>query len=480
VQRAAFAVPYNLSLLPVPLPSRVAVENGCLRLYHEQSESGYVLVPWVLDSRVCRVVESASLCDRKQPYRLMLELARGELHQLRRYVEEWTAIGLQMPEQFFADLRQVTHGFVAALSEQEPAAQDHLATTVLQQCSQLSDQLVREFTSQMLETRIAEEGRLATQLAAQTHQPLGATRELYLQACNAAHLAVSWRQVEEQEGRPCWSVWDDLLQEAEQLGLPITAGPLIDLSAETLPEWVLCHRGDLPTLTAIMCDYIETVVLRYHTRIQRWILIAGANVNGPVQLDDDQRLRLTHRLFTAALHVDPNLQMGIRLAQPWGDYISDAGSTISPLMFADDLLRSGLPLATLDLEMRFGSLIPRASWTRDLLDTVRLLELYEILGLPLSVTLAIPAQSPSGAEGESSAASPCPMWPADWGPTEQAQWVAALTAVVLCWPQVHAVTWECWMDRSSPHVPPLGLVDAQGQSRPLHQSWQQLRNRYLR
>lgn len=477
LERATFAVAYDLSLLPVPLPSRAVVDDGRLCLFHDLSESGHVLVPWLITDKGCRIVESASLCNRNKPYRLLVELARGELHQLRQHVEEWTAIGLELPQDFTRALRDVTRLFIAALSEEDAAVQDRTASVVLEQCGRLSDQLVREFTSQMFETRIQEEGRLSTRLAAQIAEPWGTSRSEYMETCNAVHLNVSWRQVEEIEGQCRWQVWDQLLTEASQAAVPITVGPLVDLSVHALPEWLLAHRGDLPTLAALMCDYVETVIQRYRSIVRRWIIAAGLNVADPLGLDDDQRLRLAQRLLTAALQVDPELEVGLRLAQPWGDYLCDKDSTISPLMFADDLLRSGLSLAIVDLEVRFGPM-PRASLARDLLDTVRMLGLYEILGVPLAVTLALPASLEKPTKDQT-ASTLCPLFLANWGPKDQAEWGAALTALALCLPHVQAVTWESWTDRPAPAFPSIGLLDAEGCPRPLFHHWRQLRSRFL-
>lgn len=477
LSHAAFAVSYDLSLIPIPLPSRAVLQDGYLKLQHNLQESGHVLVPWKVSEGDCRVLESASLSHRLHPYRLLLELARGELHQLREHVEDWTAIGVQLPDSFHRSLRSVTRLFVSALGAEEQQ-QDQLSAAVLEQCSHLSDELVREFSRQMLETRLQEEGRLNTHLAAQTVEPWGSTQADYRRGCNAAHLAISWRQVEPAEGRWCWEVWDTALEEVLAAGLPVTAGPLIDLSREALPEWLWVYRNDCSTLAALMCDYVESAIQRYRSSIRRWIVISGFNLADPLGLQDEQRLRLAHRLLRAANQVDPELDFGIRLAQPWGDYLSLDSAAISPLVFADELLRGGLQVTTLDLEIRFGPL-PRASWPRDLLDTVRLFDLYGALGIPLSVTLAVPAHMPNA---PSAAVSQAPLagWSnVPWDPSQQAQWGADLITLGLSLPMVQAVTWESWQESPSPSFPPVGLLDARGQPQPLWQHWCHLRNLYL-
>ena len=80
-------------------------------------------------------------------------------------------------------------------------------------------------------------------------------------------------------------------------------------------------------------------------------------------------LGLTYRLAEAARQVDPSLELIIGIAQPWGEYMALADRTHSPFIFADTLIRSGLNLAALDLEMVMG-VTPRGSYCRDLARSV--------------------------------------------------------------------------------------------------------------
>ncbi len=139
-----------------------------------------------------------------------------------------------------------------------------------------------------------------------------------------------------------------------------------------------------------MCDYVETTVKRYAGQIRAWQLCTASNSAGILGLGEDEFLWLTARLVEAARQVDPSLQLSVGIAQPWGEYMAVEDRTHSPFIFADTLVRSGLNLAALDLELSMG-LSPRGSYCRDLLEISRLLDLYTLLGVPLRVTLAYPS-----------------------------------------------------------------------------------------
>ena len=118
--------------------------------------------------------------------------------------------------------------------------------------------------------------------------------------------------------------------------------------------------------------------------------LRGFNHTDALGLDDDDRLRLAFRLFEAAAQIDPDLELVSSVAQPWGDYLVNENQTISPLTFPDDLIRAGLRVSAVELEIRSG-VSPRGSLPRDLLEAYRLLNLFGLLGVPIEVLLSTPS-----------------------------------------------------------------------------------------
>ena len=48
--------------------------------------------------------------------------------------------------------------------------------------------------------------------------------------------------------------------------IPISMGPLIDLTAGHFPDWLLHWVGDLPNLAAFFSDFLATLIARYKDR----------------------------------------------------------------------------------------------------------------------------------------------------------------------------------------------------------------------
>ncbi|MFO0821613.1 MAG: hypothetical protein U0792_00470 [Gemmataceae bacterium] len=456
----------------------VEVRDGRINLTKTLSDSGHLLMPWPVGGFATLVAASPTLRERAEPYRLLVELARGKLNQVRSQAAEWQAIGLVTPTTFDRGLLETTKLFGKAV--QAPAAEaDTIASRVLEQSFALADVLAREFAEQLFDTRHQEEELIDTRLAARTMRGWGKLGAEYVRTFNAAQIALRWRDIEPQESSYDWSDTDAAVAAAKEAELPITMGPVIDLAPGMLPIWAAGWEGDLPTLAAFMCDFLETAIRRYKDDVPRWIVCAGFNQSDALGLDDDERLRLAFRLFEAASQIDSDLELILSVAQPWGDYLVKEEHTISPLTFPDDLIRTGLKVAAVELEIRAAT-TPRGSFPRDLLDTARLINLFTVLGRPLEILLSLPsspAADPVAAHhGQSVWAPSSRTGPS---PEGQAEWGASFATLGLCTPHVRSVTWDHWSDED-PHLTPCGgLLDGNGVPKPLLGRLRTIRSAHL-
>lgn len=476
LRQACFAGGYDQT----PSPTQVQIAGDRLVVSRGSNESAYLFLPWPVGANGVMVTATSTLRERAEPYNLLLELARGKLNQVRIQTAEWQEIGLATPADYDRELRETSRRFGEAVLNQPSSAADAASIRVLDQSYQLADRLARLYIEQMFATREEEEGKLPTRLTARyTSPPAGIATQEYGHAFNAARIGFRWRDVEPVESQYDWEGVEAAVAYARITGRPITFGPVIDLSAGMLPAWAAGWDGDLQTLAAFMCDYLETLIGRFRNHIRRWVVCAGFNQSDCLGLTDDERFRLVQRLLEAALQLDPELELVLSIAQPWGDYLAGSDQTISPLTFADDLIRSGVRLSGIELEFR-NATTPRGSLPRDLLDASRALDMFSLLGLPIEVLLSHPASTkPDPPASEHQEAIWTPAWRNGPTPEEQADWGASLAALALCKPQVRAVTWDHWTD-ADPHLTPNGgLVDSAGQPCPLLTRLQAIRTDHL-
>jgi hypothetical protein len=464
----------------MPYPTQIHLEPGQLTVSRQVEESGFLLAPWTIEGLGRLMGSSATLIERSQPYYLQLELARGKVNQVRSQASDWLMGGLQMSGALAEQIRAATLAFSKAVTSLPSDEVDSLSQTALTLGYQAAEQLVQAYIEQVFQVRHQRQAQLDTSLGCRLGSTVpGREATAALRAAfNTVCLPFAWSEIEPAEGVHRWEPQDALLDWAEEQQFTVVGGPLIDFSAARLPDWLWLWERDLASIASFLCDQVELVVKRYHNRIRTWQLTAASNSAAVLNLAEDELLWLTVRLAEAARQVEPNLELLVGIAQPWGEYLALEDRTHSPFVFADTLIRSGLNLAALDLEIIMG-VAPRGSYCRDLLEVSRLIDLYTLLGVPLQVTLAYPAASTLDERADPELDVGAGYWRQGFRPEGQADWTSTFAALALCKPSVRSVQWAHFADTDPHQFPHCGLADGEGTLRPALQCLRELREQHL-
>jgi len=207
-------------------------------------------------------------------------------------------------------------------------------------------------------------------------------------------------------------------------------------------------------LQSFASDFVETVVGRYIGRIRHWEVVCGANCSGLGGLTEEQRLNLVIRTVEAARQVDEQIEISFRIVQPWGEYLSDTSNRLAPIQFIDTLRRTGVRIAEVNLDIRFG-MKRRCSLPRDRLGLSQLLDHWSLLQMPLNVVLSLPDFFPE----------------AEANPQMdelQSQWLRQTLMMCLSKERVAGVYCDGWQSGDATS----NLVRSDGS---LHPAWNQLR-----
>jgi hypothetical protein len=463
----------------MPWQTQAEVNNGLLSLSRGTDESGYVVAPWPIEGIGQVMGTSATLMLRPQPYQLVVELARGKVNQVRGQAADWEAGGLQVPAELTELIYQASCTFGRAVCSTSPEEITALAQEALALGYRAAGQLVDAYVRQVFQIRHQRsEDRLVLGCRADADAIGPELGPRVARAFNRLVLPMSWHLVEAEETTYRWAPFDQMLTWAEDNELDVSAGPLVDFSSSQLPAWLWLWERDVHSIAAFMCRFVEAAVRRYRTRVRRWQLSAASNWASVLSLSEDELMVLTARLGEAARQVDPSLELTIGISQPWGEYMARADRIYSPFIFADHLVRSGVQLSGLNLELVMG-VQGRGSYCRDLLDTSRLLDLYALLGVPLHVTLGYPASTHTDREADPELAVGAGSWRDGYTPAVQAEWATSLGELALCKPFVQAVQWCHFSDRGSHQFPACGLVDADGKPRPALEALEAVRQRHV-
>ena len=464
----------------MPWPTELRFKPDLLAASRSVDESGYLVVPWSVD-KVGRLMGStATLMERPVPYNLLVELARGKVNQLRCQAADWKAGGLQITDPLRELIDDASRVFVQSVAGSEGLQTFDQAREALALSYQAAELLVRAYVDQVFLVRHQRQARLDAALGCRLGLtvPSEVLARPLSDAFNTFCVPMAWSTVESEEGNPDWSGVDALVNWATGTGVPVSAGPLIDFSSANLPAWLWLWERDLPSLATFMCKFVDTAVRRYRGKIRRWQLTAASNNATVLSLTEDELLGLTYRLVETARQVDPSLDLVVGIAQPWGEYMAVEDRTHSPFIFADTLIRSGLNLSALDIELVMG-VTPRGSYCRDLLETSRILDLYALLGVPLRVSLGYPSGDGPDPDADPELRVAAGRWHAGFNPATQAEWAEAFCTLALCKPFVQGVQWVQLTDAGPHPFPHCGLIDAAGAPKPATQRLRELRQQHL-
>jgi len=465
-----------------PLPTSVELQPDQVIVRRTVDESGCLLVPWDIAGSGRLMGSTGTLIERQQPYQLQVELARGKVNQVRSQAADWQEkLGLQIPEPLAQEIRQASLTFSKAVTQPPSLQAAKKAQAALELSYQSAEHLVRVYIDQVCQARHLRQPRLDTTLGCRLGSaPVQGDRAgLVTQVCNSVCLPLAWNEVEPAEASYRWEPYDALLDWARSQGLAVTAGPLIDFSSAQLPDWLWLWERDPSSLATFMCDYVETAVKRYADRVPSWQLTAASNCATVLELGEDELLWLTARLAEVARQANPNAELIVGISQPWGEYMAVEDRIHSPLIFADTLVRAGLNVAALDLEVVMG-VTGRGSYCRDLLEASRLLDLYSVLGVPLRVTLGYPSAPGPDARANAGVDVAAGHWHDTIDVEAQANWAAAFAAVALAKHFVRSVHWVQLSDAEPHQFPHCGLFDAEDRPKPALHRLRELRENHLR
>jgi len=451
-------------------PGRVNIElrPNLLICHRESTESGRLFVPWPVEGWGTAVVGTATLSERPEAYDLPVELARGKLNDVRNQAADWVQMGLRTPPEYARLVAQARAGFArAALAGDDPIAMGVNARESLTASFAAGKALVEAYTAQVLRSRLSS-SKLPTLLALAIEDDPKLIPPLVgcAGAFNAGQIGCTWRSLEREEGKYHWEVLDAQVAWCRRHRLVPQVGPLVDFRPGALPDWIWLWEGDFDTILGSAVDLVRKAVARHKGQVAAWTLTHRTGSTGLLGLTEEEQVRLTAKLLQAARQADPAAQLLIGLDRPWGEWMGSSPFQLGPLHLADYLARADLGLSGLHLEIALGYTAP-GGLRRDLLDFSKLLDLYALLNLPLTVSLVHPSSADPDPAAEASVVLDPGAWSAPPDEASQTCWAAEWVALAVAKPYVRSVVWGQAVD-SRPHLfPHSGLIRADHAPKPI-------------
>jgi len=257
-------------------------------------------------------------------------------------------------------------------------------------------------------------------------------------------------------------------------GLKILAGPLLLLDARSLPDWLSLFEADFESVLDFVSAFVAAAVKRYRGKVDYWICASRVNDAEVLALSEHDRLRLVVQTVELIRSLDPDTPALVSFDQPWAEYMRQQHSDFPPLHFADALVRAGLDLGGLMMEINAGY-YPGGTLPRHPLEFSRQLDTWGKLGLPLWLSLS----APSADDDDPLAQRKAVTLLGSWTPAAQQAWAARFVPLALAKPSVQGVVWNQLRD-SQPHdFPHGGLFGADRQAKPALRTLAAIRKTHL-
>ncbi|QDT11719.1 glycoside hydrolase family 10 [Planctomycetes bacterium K23_9] len=473
---------YITGIEGIPWQSNSQYDGSRLTITRSIESSGKLSIACPIDGLGYRTLATCSLRPTAAPHCLPLELARGSCYRVRIQSDIWQRAGLTLSQKFQDLTEQGTQRFLDATLARDD--HDESAVAALESIALLEEAVLdlgESYAVQSISFRKQREPQIGTLLAGTVIPPSpsqSANANLFREAFNAAAVRLSWADIETDAGRYDYDDSEQTIRWCTTNGVRVIGGPLLDFREKLMPHWLYLLEDNFDEFLNAVINFVEKTVIKFRGSVQLWNCAAGLNTPGPLNLDDEQIMRLALGILQTVRRADPNAPAIITFDQPYGEYLSKCRDGISPMHFADALARSGLGMAGLGLDVRMnytsGATLPRSA-----VDFGLMIDRWATLGMPLMVQLAIPG----GADKDLTAIAPSDVLGAGLASSvpasDQLRMAAPLIRTLLAKHTVHGIVWDGWSDAEAHVLSHSGLIDSNGQSRPLLEYLKRVRKEFL-
>ncbi|MCG8404065.1 MAG: endo-1,4-beta-xylanase [Phycisphaerales bacterium] len=417
----------------VPMRAELKFANGEIVFDSRSRGAAALSIMWPVDGVGRIMLDTPRLQERKQPYDLNVELARGRLMQISQKREDWGLYGFLEGEPIYADIDKARGLLLDAMTASDEATAARLGAEATAAGVRAGEAVSAFHAEVFLKRRLA-----ANQIV---KRPLGCrvdpeqNTEAYVrrltETFDFAVLPFHWSSMEPKEGTHKPTNIDPWLKLLRQRKTPAWGASLLSLSPTHLPDWLQRWANNYEHFRDCVTKHIKHVLKTYGSYVQAWEVISGVHAHNDFRFTFEQIMELTRISALLVKQMAPKSTAIIGIALPWGEYYATDPRTIPPTMYAEMAVQSGINFDAFGLEICFGS-GERGHYARDMMQISALLDRFGNLGKPLHITAA---GVPSGG-GDASNGS----WHGEWSAQVQAEWVRQFYRVAFSKPFVETVT----------------------------------------
>jgi len=381
------------------------------------------------------LLSTTRLPERSGPYLLNLELARARMRELYSKRADWALFDFEDAAELNGEFDELRKKFAHALGTAavDFAEASLLADEVLSRAIVLGEKYAL-FHAEILSKQRIEVSSSGLPVGCRVNMS-ASNNGLYVAAMKtfAGFLSVpmNWREMVPSEGDYNFKAIDAWMNFAARENKTLHAGPIIDFSDDSLPEWLALYQHDYAAVKHIMIEHIRKVVPRYHSYIRVWNVISGLNSKNTLDMNFEQISELTRSCCQCIRQIAPDAEIVVELTCPWSEFYARNFHTIPTLLYADVIGRSDVPFDAFGLRLLMGVDVD-GYYVRDLMQISSLMDEFVWQGKKIHITACgVPSSADPDEQnywGAECSVKKAGHWHGLWTRRLQAEWLRAVPA----------------------------------------------------
>ena len=459
----------------IPWPCRISIGEDLvdaatgqstgklLTVSRNRDESGKLFTVYPFSKRGEMLICSGTLPSREAPYELLSELARGTLNRLRNQISIWFEGGLKIPDSVNANVKTATGLLSEAILSEQPQAKDAAAIKSIELSMdaifELSDSFGQQVSKFRRETEQISTFWFGNQVGLKS-QYGPSISEASFDLAQVSLGPDSETSLSGAGGRDPLAIKKRLI-----------VGPWLDAGVGGMSQRLINLDDFLARKDQLLIESRQQLEgLPQTTSLIH--VVSGLNGIGHRNLSYPQQLELTADLVRLVEESSVEVPTMVSFDFPWAERLVGAVGGVHPLQVADSMLRQGLAVGFIGLDINLDYW-PNGSMLRDPLQWIDLVDVWSQLGLPLILNLKIPTGLPNVADPKVD--REVNRTPSNLTDQNRIEFLETVLSVMIARPSVHGVIWPQWQDGDDRRYPGGGLVDADGNEKPVLELIRRLR-----
>ena len=459
----------------IPWPCRISIGEDLvdaatgqstgklLTVSRNRDESGKLFTVYPFSKRGEMLICSGTLPSREAPYELLSELARGTLNRLRNQISIWFEGGLKIPDSVNANVKTATGLLSEAILSEQPQAKDAAAIKSIELSMdaifELSDSFGQQVSKFRRETEQISTFWFGNQVGLKS-QYGPSISEASFDLAQVSLGPDSETSLSGAGGRDPLAIKKRLI-----------VGPWLDAGVGGMSQRLINLDDFLARKDQLLIESRQQLEgLPQTTSLIH--VVSGLNGIGHRNLSYPQQLEITADLVRLVEESSVEVPTMVSFDFPWAERLVGAVGGVHPLQVADSMLRQGLAVGFIGLDINLDYW-PNGSMLRDPLQWIDLVDVWSQLGLPLILNLKIPTGLPNVADPKVD--REVNRTPSNLTDQNRIEFLETVLSVMIARPSVHGVIWPQWQDGDDRRYPGGGLVDADGNEKPVLELIRRLR-----